>query len=97
MIDTLRRGTPGSEVTGMGFNMNHPRRRSNSFHASYLEYKTKFETIEPEPVLEDEMLEDIEAASYADSQNSADMASLDQVDSATSQESVEDADEAKKL
>lgn len=35
--------------------MTNPRRRSNSFHQSQKELKTKFETIEAEPVFEEEL------------------------------------------
>lgn len=35
--------------------MTNPRRRSNSFHTPQQTVKTKFETIEPEPVFEEEL------------------------------------------
>ncbi|KAL9089897.1 MAG: hypothetical protein Q9159_002254 [Coniocarpon cinnabarinum] len=95
-------GAPGDEVRDQGFNLHRSRRRSNSFHSSTMDIKTKFETIEPEPVLEDDMLEDeeMEAASHADSKD-GDGVSLNQVDSVASKDSAESVDsfegESKKM
>ena len=40
------------------YNLTKPRRRSNSFStaAGHKDFKTKFETVEPEPVFEEEMM-----------------------------------------
>ncbi|KAI9731800.1 MAG: hypothetical protein M1834_004589 [Cirrosporium novae-zelandiae] len=50
-------GRDGDEVQDMGYNMTNARRRSNSStHAhSIADFKTKFETIDPDPVFEEEL------------------------------------------
>ncbi|KAF2461593.1 hypothetical protein BDY21DRAFT_332640 [Lineolata rhizophorae] len=50
-------GREGSEIEDFEYNMTNPRRRSNSTsHAhSVKDFKTKFETVEPEPVFEEEL------------------------------------------
>jgi hypothetical protein len=48
-------GREGEEVEDYGYNMNNPRRRSNSSTHVGKDFKTKFETIEPEPVFEEEL------------------------------------------
>jgi len=49
------RGRDGEEVEDMGYNMANARRRSNSSTNPTRDFKTKFETIEPEPVFEEEL------------------------------------------
>jgi hypothetical protein len=51
------RGVNGEEVQDEGFNLNNARRRSNSssYSAGLKDFKTKFETIETEPVFEEEI------------------------------------------
>ncbi len=38
-----------------GYNLTNPRRRSNSSSTTQRDFKTKFETVEPEPVFEEEL------------------------------------------
>lgn len=49
------RGVDGEEVQDQGFNMANARRRSNSssYTAGLKDFKTKFETIDAEPVFEE--------------------------------------------
>jgi hypothetical protein len=58
VIDSkLPRGRDGDELQDYAYNINNPRRRSNSFsHGHSLkDFKTKFETIETDPVFEEEV------------------------------------------
>ncbi|KAF3011232.1 hypothetical protein E8E13_011640 [Curvularia kusanoi] len=48
-------GRNGDEVEDMPYNMNNARRRSNSSTHQLKDFKTKFETIETEPVFEEEL------------------------------------------
>ncbi|KAJ4378504.1 hypothetical protein N0V86_006210 [Didymella sp. IMI 355093] len=48
-------GRDGDEVEDMPYNMNNARRRSNSSTHQLKDFKTKFETIETEPVFEEEL------------------------------------------
>jgi hypothetical protein len=48
-------GTPGDEVEDIRPNMANARRRSNSSTHNMKDLKTKFETIETEPVFEEEL------------------------------------------
>ncbi|KAF1921904.1 hypothetical protein BDU57DRAFT_584878 [Ampelomyces quisqualis] len=48
-------GTPGDEVEDIKPNMANARRRSNSSTHNMEDFKTKFETIEIEPVFEEEL------------------------------------------
>ena len=52
---TYTRGRDGDEVEDMPYNMNNARRRSNSSTNQLKDFKTKFETIETEPVFEEEL------------------------------------------
>lgn len=49
------RGVDGEEVQDEGFNLAKARRHSNSssYSAGLKDFKTKFETVEPEPVFEE--------------------------------------------
>jgi hypothetical protein len=49
------RGTPGDEVEDLRPNMAYARRRSNSSTQNMKDFKTKFETVETEPVFEEEL------------------------------------------
>lgn len=53
---TFYRGTPGDESQDYGYNFTNARRRSNSSsHSTAIgDFKTKFETTEPDPVFEEE-------------------------------------------
>ncbi|KAF2127080.1 hypothetical protein P153DRAFT_344365 [Dothidotthia symphoricarpi CBS 119687] len=48
-------GREGDEVEDMRYNLTNARRRSNSLTFQMKDFKTKFETIEPEPVFEEEI------------------------------------------
>jgi hypothetical protein len=54
--DTVR-GVKGEEVQDEGFNLANARRRSNSssYTAGLKDFKTKFETVETEPVFEEDI------------------------------------------
>jgi hypothetical protein len=70
-------GREGEELEDYGYNVTNPRRRSNSASMSkgLKDFKTKFETVETEPVFEEELhgpdgsedLEQTSTASTADS------------------------------
>jgi len=50
-------GHPGEEVVDSGYNMSAHRRRSNSStHGPLNDFKTKFETVEADPVFEEETM-----------------------------------------
>lgn len=49
------RGRSGDEVQDYGYTMNNARRRSNSSTQGLADFRTKFETIEPEPVFEEQL------------------------------------------
>jgi hypothetical protein len=55
--DGSTRGVNGEEVQDEGFNLANARRRSNSssYTAGLKDFKTKFETIETEPVFEEDI------------------------------------------
>jgi len=48
-------GRDGDEIEDFSYNLNNPRRRSNSSTLQLKDFKTKFETVEPEPVFEEEL------------------------------------------
>jgi len=49
-------GREGDEIEDYSYNLTNPRRRSNSSsHTALKDFKTKFETVEPEPVFEEEI------------------------------------------
>lgn len=92
--DRSSRGRPGEEQDDYGYNFTNARRRSNSStHGhSISDFKTKFETVEPEVVFEEEY-----HGAKADMESET--MSLDKTDSAdsTSAVSVDEEDHAKKL
>lgn len=49
----LRRGRSGDEVQDYGYSFANARRRSNSSTQGLADFRTKFETVEPEPVFEE--------------------------------------------
>lgn len=63
------RGREGDELEDYAYNLTKPRRRSNSFStaAGHKDFKTKFETVEPEPVFEEEMMDRSAADNTVDS------------------------------
>lgn len=80
----VSRGREGEEVEDYSYNMNNPRRRSNSSTHNVKDFKTKFETIEPEPVFEEEL-------------HGPTGTELDKESTASSAKSVEEEDATKKL
>ena len=70
------RGREGDELEDMSYNFNNARRRSNSSTLNMKDFKTKFETIEAEPVFEEElhgpMGEELEKQSTTSSDKSVD-------------------------
>ncbi|KAF2013719.1 hypothetical protein BU24DRAFT_244638 [Aaosphaeria arxii CBS 175.79] len=76
-------GHPGDEIEDYQYNMNNPRRRSNSSTHQIKDFKTKFETIEPEPVFEEELHGPMGA-------------DLDKQSTASTDKSVEEEDASKK-
>jgi hypothetical protein len=73
---TTTRGREGDELEDMSYNFNNARRRSNSSTLNMKDFKTKFETVEAEPVFEEElhgpMGEELEKQSTASSDKSVD-------------------------
>lgn len=51
----ISRGRSGDEVQDYEYNFTNVRRHSNSSGQGLADFKTKFETIEPEPVFEEEL------------------------------------------
>lgn len=51
----MTRGRAGDEIEDFSYTMANPRRRSNSSTHISKDFKTKFETVEPEPVFEEEL------------------------------------------
>jgi hypothetical protein len=76
LLTVLRRGTPGDEVEDIRPNMANARRRSNSSTHNMKDFKTKFETIETDPVFEEEvhgpMGEELEKQSTTSTDKSVD-------------------------
>ena len=70
------RGREGDELEDMSYNINNARRRSNSSTQNMKDFKTKFETIETEPVFEEELHgplgEELEKQSTTSSDKSVD-------------------------
>ncbi|KAF1981118.1 hypothetical protein K402DRAFT_398815, partial [Aulographum hederae CBS 113979] len=92
-------GHVGDEVQDYSFRMNNPRRRSNSSsHAVSLSaFKTKFETIEPEPVFEEEIHGPL-SVSYEEDHNALEKASTTSSDNNGSVDGDEGAiDDSKKV
>jgi hypothetical protein len=69
-------GREGDELEDMSYNFNNARRRSNSSTLNMKDFKTKFETVEAEPVFEEElhgpMGEELEKQSTTSSDKSVD-------------------------
>lgn len=55
MLTDEIRGREGDEIEDIPYNLANARRRSNSSTHQIKDFKTKFETIEPEPVFEEEL------------------------------------------
>ncbi|OCT51344.1 STF2-like protein [Cladophialophora carrionii] len=68
-------GRDGEEAQDYGYTLNNARRRSNSSTQALGDFKTKFETMDTDPVFEEELHgpteEDIEKASTHDSTDSS--------------------------
>jgi hypothetical protein len=80
----LPRGKEGDELEDYAYNMANARRRSNSSTFTAKDFKTKFETIEPEPVFEEELHGPMGAE-------------LDKQSTASTEKSVDEEDANKKL
>lgn len=85
------RGVDGEEVQDEGFNLANARRRSNSssYTAGLKDFKTKFETIEAEPVFEEGV--------HDAPDDSEDLPNARRVNTESSNSSVEDDDKAKSI
>lgn len=87
---SFQRGREGEESQDYGYNFANARRRSNSSTQALGDFKTKFETVEADPVFEEELHgarpEDGEALDKEES-----------TDSSTIAGSIEEEAEAKKL
>lgn len=77
-------GKEGDELEDYAYNMANARRRSNSSTFTAKDFKTKFETIEPEPVFEEELHGPMGAE-------------LDKQSTASTDKSVDEEDANKKL
>lgn len=55
MVVFQHRGRSGEEVQDYGYTMNNARRRSNSSIQGLADFRTKFETVDPEPVFEEQL------------------------------------------
>ena len=53
IANSSTRGRDGDEVHDYGYTFNNARRRSNSSTQGLADFRTKFETIDPEPVFEE--------------------------------------------
>jgi hypothetical protein len=80
----MHRGHEGDEFDDTGYHLANPRRRSNSSTHVAKDFKTKFETIDPEPVFEEEIHGPIGAE-------------LDKQSTTSSSKSVDEEDGHKKL
>ncbi|MCJ1446761.1 MAG: hypothetical protein MMC23_007268 [Stictis urceolatum] len=74
---THKRGHPGAEAADCGYNMSNPRRRSNS--STHVDFKTKFEAVETDPVFEEETMGPLEKEDTIDSSSGG---SVDEEDAA---------------
>jgi hypothetical protein len=76
LLTAQPRGAPGDEIEDIKPNMAKTRRRSNSSTANMKDFKTKFETVELEPVFDEElhgpMGEELEKQSTTSSDKSID-------------------------
>lgn len=53
MTDLVYRGRSGDEMQDSGYTFTNARRRSNSSAQGLADFRTKFETTEPDPVFEE--------------------------------------------
>ena len=77
---TSSRGTAGVESADYGYNFTNQRRRSNSSTQALGDFKTKFETMDADPVFEEGLHgpseEDLEKASTISKEESTDSSTL---------------------
>ncbi|KIX04577.1 uncharacterized protein Z518_05447 [Rhinocladiella mackenziei CBS 650.93] len=77
---TNDRGREGDEGQDYGYNFTNHRRRSNSSTQALGDFKTKFETVEADPVFEEELHgptdDDLEKASTLSKEESTDTSTL---------------------
>ncbi|KAJ5193741.1 hypothetical protein N7491_001072 [Penicillium cf. griseofulvum] len=76
-------GRSGDEMQDTDYSFANARRRSNSSTQGLADFNTKFEAIEPEPVFEEEALDDKDMAAANDN-------AVTKVESASSNDSVAD-------
>lgn len=88
----LPRGRSGEESQDYGYNFSNARRRSNSSTQALGDFKTKFETVEADPVFEEEL----HGATPGDEEHNA-LEKGNSTDSSITAASVEEEAEAKKL
>ncbi len=90
-LPCFQRGTPGEEGQDYGYNFTNARRRSNSSSHGHAisDFKTKFETVEAEPMFEEE---------FHGAQDDEEHIGLEKAESAdsTSSASVDEEEPAKK-
>jgi hypothetical protein len=88
---SVRRGVDGEEVQDEGFAMANARRRSNSssYTAGLKDFKTKFETIEQEPVFENDI--------HGPGEDSDDLHDAHRVNTESSDGSLDDDEKVKSL
>jgi hypothetical protein len=60
------RGRSGDEVQDYDYNFTNARRRSNSSNHGLSDFKTKFETVEAEPVFEEEVPAEVDQKGATD-------------------------------
>ncbi|KAJ5150545.1 uncharacterized protein N7500_010734 [Penicillium coprophilum] len=75
-------GRSGDEMQDTDYSFANARRRSNSSTQGLADFNTKFETFEPEPVFEEELLEDKDMGANGNA--------VTKVESASSSDSVAD-------
>ncbi|KAI9751563.1 MAG: hypothetical protein M4579_006018 [Chaenotheca gracillima] len=85
-------GRSGDEVEDYAYNLTNPRRRSNSTTVRPQDFKTKFESHDPEPVFEEEI-----HGAPVGADDELDEAEKDLSADSTSGGSIEDEDHAKKV
>lgn len=85
---------PGDEQQDLGYNFNNARRRSNSSSHSHAigDFKTKFETVETDPVFEEEY----HGAQDVEEEDQHGLEKADTVDS-NSSASIDEEEHAKKV
>jgi hypothetical protein len=87
------RGKVGSEMDDYGYKFTNSRRRSNSSTQALGDFKTKFETVDQDPVFEEEL----HGPSRTDTEESNALEKEESTDTSTLAGSVEEDDGSKKI